>query len=409
MNKKEMLEKRAAAIAAARALLDKAEAEKRDLAVEEKKAYDEYFAEAVRLGDRVKELERLEKEERDIQESQARLIQPPAAGQPATRQNGLIGRDSPEYRDAFCKALIDERMLKPDEQRALQSDVPASGGYLVPPVQWVNDLLKAIDDLVFIRQRATVYQVPNADSLGVPSLDADPSDPTWTAELLTGAEDTAMSFGKRELTPHPLAKRIRVSKKLLRQVPNVDSLVRARLAYVLGTTQENAFLTGSGVGQPLGLFVASANGIPATRDVSTGNTNTEIRFDGLIEAKFTLKGNYWPRAAWMFHRDGVKQITKLKDGEGQYIWLPSVRDGEPDRLLGLPLIMSEFAPHTFTTQQYVGIIGDFSYYWIADALEMDIQVLYELYAATNQNGIILRYEGDGAPVLGEAFARVKLA
>jgi HK97 family phage major capsid protein len=57
----------------------------------------------------------------------------------------------------------------------------------------------------------------------------------------------------------------------------------------------------------------------------------------------------------------------------------------------------------------VGILGVFDYYWIADALNMDIQVVTELYAATNQNGYILRKETDGMPVLGEAFRRVTLA
>jgi hypothetical protein len=40
---------------------------------------------------------------------------------------------------------------------------------------------------------------------------------------------------------------------------------------------------------------------------------------------------------------------------------------------------------------------------------MEIQVLYELDAATNQIGFISRAECDGMPVLEEAFARVKLA
>jgi HK97 family phage major capsid protein len=54
------------------------------------------------------------------------------------------------------------------------------------------------------------------------------------------------------------------------------------------------------------------------------------------------------------------------------------------------------------------MLGDFSQYWIVDALTMTIQVLLELYAATNQNGYISRFESDGMPVLEEAFARVKL-
>jgi HK97 family phage major capsid protein len=83
--------------------------------------------------------------------------------------------------------------------------------------------------------------------------------------------------------------------------------------------------------------------------------------------------------------------------------------GSPDTILEVPYLMSEFAPSTFTTGLYVGIIGDLTWYYIADSLRMEIQRLDELYAATNQVGFIGRLECDGAPVLEEAFARVKLA
>ena len=157
------------------------------------------------------------------------------------------------------------------------------------------------------------------------------------------------------------------------------------------------------------MFTASDDGISTSRDVSTGNEDTSVTFDGLKEAKYTLKPNYWPRARWIFHRDAVKQISKLKDGEGQYIWQPAVVQGDPDRILSFPVDMSEYAPNTFTSALYVGVLGDFSNYWIVDALDMEMQRLVELYAATNQIGFIGRKETDGMPVLEEAFVRVKLA
>jgi HK97 family phage major capsid protein len=294
-------------------------------------------------------------------------------------------------------------------QAALQADSDTAGGYLVTPIQFVDQLVKAIDDMVFIRQWATVFSVPNAESLGVPSLDADPADADWTTELATGSEDSTMAFGRRQLTPHPVAKRIKISNKLLNKVPDSEGLVRDRLAYKFGITFEKACLTGSGANQPLGVFTASALGISTARDVSTDNTTTEMSLDGLTNAKFALKGQYWPRARWLFHRDGVKQIAKIKDGNGQYIWRESVREGEPDRLLNLPVAMSEYAPNTFTTGLYVGIVGDFGNYWIADSMAMSLQRLVELYAETNQVGLIGRLESDGMPVLEEAFVRVKLA
>jgi HK97 family phage major capsid protein len=254
------------------------------------------------------------------------------------------------------------------------------------------------------------YTITTAESLGAPSLDTDLNDADWTTELQTGTEDTAMRFGKRELRPHPVAKLIKVSKKLLRaSALPIEGIIQDRLAYKFGVTQEKAFLTGTGTQQPLGVFTASNDGIPTSRDVSTGNTTTSITFDGLIEAKYSLKGQYWNKADWLFHRDALKQVVKLKDGDGQYIWRMSVRDGEPDTLLGRPIMMSEYAPNTFTTGLYVGLFGDFSNYWIVDSLDLQVQRLVELYAATNQDGFIGRLETDGAPVLAEAFARVKLA
>jgi HK97 family phage major capsid protein len=220
-----------------------------------------------------------------------------------------------------------------------------------------------------------------------------------------------MTFGKRELRPHPLAQYIKVSKKLIRaSALGVEALVRDRLSYKAAVVMENAYLNGSGVNQPLGVFTALAGiGITTSRDVSTGNTVTEIKADGLIEAKYSIKPQYWPKLNWIFHRDGVKQIRKLKDGEGQYIWRAGISSDQGDSILDVPVKMSEYAPNTFTTGLYVGILGDFKKYWIADALGMEIQVLTELYAATNQNGYILRAESDGMPVIEEAFARVTLA
>ncbi|MGE6825815.1 phage major capsid protein, partial [Pseudomonas soli] len=77
--------------------------------------------------------------------------------------------------------------------------------------------------------------------------------------------------------------------------------------------------------------------------------------------------------------------------------------------LDVPYVISEFAPNTFTNGLYSGMIGDFSYYWIAEAVNLEIQRLVELYAESNQVGFIGRQEADAMPVLAEAFVRIKCA
>ena len=190
---------------------------------------------------------------------------------------------------------------------------------------------------------------------------------------------------------------------------NVEQLVLSRLAYKFALTEEKGFLTGNGAQQPLGLFTASAQGITTGRDISTDNTTTSITMDGLLNAFYNVKSQYQNSGSWIFHRDAIKQIAKLKDGEGQYIWKASVVEGRPDTIQGRGVISSENAPNTFTTGQYVGMFGDYSNYWVAEAMNLQIQRLGELYAETNQTGFIGRQSVDGMPVLEEAFSRIKLA
>lgn len=393
---------RAKAVEDARALVNAAEAEKRELTDDENRQFGAFMDEAEKIAGKIQKEEQLRDAERAIdqfKEDEERSKHKERNGEPsAVRgfQEWLTrGHVANENGEAF---------------RALSAGVNTEGGYLVAPEQFVTNLIKAVDDQVFIRGLATTYTVERAASLGAPELKADPSDADWTTELQTGSEDSAMSFGKRSLFPHPLAKRIKISNNLLRMATmSAEQIVMDRLTYKFGITEEKAFMTGTGSGQPLGLFTASSDGVSTARDVSTDNTTTSITADNLRNVKYSCKAQYQMSGSWVFHRDALKMISKLKDGEGQYLWQAGISDADGDRLLGNRVFMSEYAPNTFTTGQYVGLFGDFSHYWIVDALNMQMQRLTELYAESNQTGFIARRELDGAPVLEEAFARVKLA
>lgn len=408
---KQLRDQRGKLVADARAMLDKAETEKRALTSEEDVAYQALFAKQDEIRAAIEREEQLVEAERTAAEQTLRSKNTKDEKAVVTMSGERANpRATDEYRAGFRKWLSGGRSACSEaEMRALQADSDTAGGYTVAPEQMVDQIILAVKNQVFIRQRATTFRLSSAASLGAPSLDTDVDDADWTSELATGSEDSSMAFGKRELTPRPLAKRIKVSNKLLRMTPNIESLVRDRLAYKFGVSQEKAFLTGTGANQPLGVFTASAMGISTARDVSTSNTTTAPTFDGLISAKYALKGNYWNSADWIFHRNVLAVVSKLKDGDGQYLWRQSVLEGEPDRILGRPVMMSEYAPNTLTTGLYVGILGDFSNYWIADAIDMQVQRLVELYAETNQTGLIGRLETDGMPVLAEAFVRVTLA
>lgn len=315
-----------------------------------------------------------------------------------------------EVRELFAKALGGETQHVNEYRNAvptLGSDGQA--GYLTAPVEFVQELIKGLNDILFMRQISRVVgPIGAAQSLGYPYRKAAGVDATWIGEVTDAVEETTVEYGRREFKPNKMAKIIKLSRTLMQHAPMAEGVLMDEMRDLISRGAENAYMNGDGSAKPLGIFIASNSGISTGRDVATGNTATTVTFDGLIEAKYSLKQQYWGNAQWVMHRDLAKMLMKIKDGEGQYIWQNSVAAGQPDRLLNAPVNMSEFAPNTYTTGLYAAVYGDFRNYWICDASSVAVQVLRELYARTNQIGYMVDYFGDGAPVLEEAFVRVKL-
>lgn len=378
----------------------------RSMTPEEETKFDKVMDERDQLDRTIERAERLLDDDR-----QAADDIPDDDGRPGNRGTGQM--------KAWNAFLRDGRAgLNADHVRALNAGNDPEGGFLVAPEEFVNRLLANVDDLLPLRGLATVMRLTNAESLGVPTRDADLTDATWTSEVATGSQDDSLRFGKRELRPHPLAKRVKISRKLLRVAAmDPEQIVRERMAYRHATAQENAFMTGDGNQKPLGLFTvgnADLGGITTSRDKDVPTSGTAFvnnatngyAADALIDAKYFLKPQYHARARWLFHRLILAEVRKIKDANDQYIWKAGLGD-QNDTILEIPYVLSEFAPSTMANNDYIGMLGDFSHYWIVDALQFEIQRLIELYAESNQIGFIGRMESDAMPVLEEPFVRLQ--
>ena len=325
--------------------------------------------------------------------------------------SGLHNRLKASYANEFGQYAASNGLRVGALMQVNQAD---KGGYLAPTTM-VNELIQAVDDMVFMRQISRVIPMAGYASLGVPTLDTKPSDAAWTEEVLTTdiTADTATAFGKRNFEPHLLTKVFDVSEKMLRtSVIDVMSFLAERAAYTIAVPEENGFLSGTGAApQPLGIFTASAAGVPTSSDV-TASATTSFSADDLINMFYQLKGQYTgsPNCAWIMSRAAVKMARKLKDGNGQYLLsMPGLQTGPVPTILEKPVYQSEFAPSTFTTGLYVAVLGDFRFYWIADSLDIQIRMLDQTKALQNKVQVKVQKETDGMPVLGEAFARLKLA
>ena len=406
----DLQQKRGVAVTQMREMLEKCKKSDRARSVEEEAQFEGWNKEVDDLGSKIDQLRKEDAAGKRVAalDAEMRAFTPaPVSGPVSTT---AAPDHATEQRAAFSKYVrAGLPGLNANEVRALQADLNTQAGYLIPPEQFVGELIKFVDNATVIRGMARKFTLAGAASMGFPELTTDMAAPAWTSEIGAYSEDSSLAVGKREMSPNQLTKGIKVSTKLLNNAPGVESLVAERLAYQFAITEEAAFATGTGAGQPLGLFTASANGVSTARDVSTGNSTSAFVADNLMDNLYSLKPQHQAKAQWLMHRDAVKMARKLKDGSGQYLWQPGLLGSNPDSLLAKPVVMSEYAPNTFTTLLYVAIVGNFDYYWICDVPSaFTLQRLVELYAATGQVGFIGRSFCDGAPVLAEAFSRVKL-
>lgn len=410
LNSVELRKQRADLVAKARQIVEVANGENRDMSGEEKAQFDAMMADVDSLKSRVDTIEKITAVSEDSAPApEANSRRPTFEARSDSRFDGnerLAQFATPEYRRAFS------HWLSTGEKRDTIIGTLAKGGYLTAPVKLADTIVKALDANVFIRSKAKVVKLTEAASLGIPQMSTRMARPSFTGEVTPVTEDTTMAFARRDLNPICQSKLAKVSIKAMKVAANVEDVITSELTYKFAEAQEYYFLNGSGSAgvEPLGIFTASANGIPAARDITCG-TSTAITADKLLDVRYSLRSVYAsrPTTGWIFHQDALKAIRKLLDGQNNYLWEPSYKEGTPDTVLGIPVYESEFAPATFTTGLYVGALGDLSTYWIAELDSLEISRVDELFQNSNEVGFYGRTYVDGSPALGEAFVRCKLA
>ena len=399
---RELHEKRVQAVADARKLVDTADVAKRIMTEDEERQYTAHMEDEKRFAIEIKR-------ETDLVDAERRMA---ALAVDNNDNNQSNTSPNAELRTAAFRTLLIEgpNSLSGEERRSLVTGSDTQAGFLNAPQEFVQQLIERVRDEVFIEAASTQFTTTNANGLGFPTLDTYPDQITMISEIGDAPEDTSLAFGKREFKPHLAKKLIKISDKMLRaDGMNAESIAIDAVSYIISITKEYMYLLGTGNQEPLGLFVASDKGVPTSRDISTDMTATDFTPDALKNTKYSLKSQYMKTAEWLFHRDAVAKIAKLKDGEGRYMFETTTTAGGIDTLLGRPLMMSEYVPNTFTASQYVGIFGDMSKYWTVNALALRIKRLNELFAATSEVGFIFELEFDGMPVQAEAFSRIKTA
>lgn len=215
------------------------------------------------------------------------------------------------------------------------------------------------------------------------------------------ADGGALQFGEATfaqtlLDAHKLHVAVKITEELLYDNAfNLESYIVNEFGKAIANAEEDAFLNGDGQGKPLGLFAATGGGTVAA-SVATPKA------DDLISLVYDLKRPYRKNAGFIINDKTLALLRQLKDGNGAYMWQPSLQAGEPDTFLGYHLYTSQFAPENAIA------FGDFSYYNIGDRGVRSWQELRELYAGNGMIAYVSKERVDGKLILPEAVQILSL-
>ena len=382
-------EKRANLWNETKAFLDSHRGEDGMVSAEDNATYEKMEADVVALGKEIERLERQAAIDREMDQPTAS----PLVSRPVAPNDKKQGRASDEYRNAFW-GMIRNRNLTPGVMNDLQIGTDTEGGYLVPD-EFEHTLVQGLEEENVLRSLCTVIQTSSGDRK-IPIVTAhgtaswvDEEDPIPTSDE---------TFGQISIGAHKVATMIKVSDELLQDsVFNLESYIAAEFARRIGAAEEEAFITGNGTGKPTGLLHAT-NGA-GTGVTTSGNAPTA---DEIFDLVHSIKSVYRRKAVFLLNDSTLKAIRKLKDGQGQYLWQPGLKEGQPDMLLNYRIATSPFMPEIGAGNKVI-LFGDFKSYWIADRQGRSFQRLNELYAATGQVGFRATQRVDGRLVLAEAM------
>jgi HK97 family phage major capsid protein len=323
-------------------------------------------------------LERQDEEVAQLREEMAQLksrmdAQAVASGRPAL--SGATQRKS-----AFVESYLRKGIETGVELKAMTGTSEAAGGYAVPEEidAQIDRTLKSISP---IRAIANVVKVGSAGYRKLVTTGGTPSG--WVSEDAARPEtdtpvftEIAPPFG--ELYANPAASQAMLDDAAF----DVESWLASEIAIEFARAEGAAFVLGSGINRPKG-FLAAPNSAAADgarpfgtlQFVTSGAagafpaSNPQDRLIDLVQA---LRPPYRQGAAFVMNSATAARIRKFKTADGAFLWQPGLVAGQPDTLLGYPVVEAEDMPDVAADSLSIAFGNFRAGYLIAERSETQI-------------------------------------
>lgn len=338
------------------------------------------------------------------QRDRAILGQPganPFSGDYSIRQSGGIHGD--DYRKNFLNAI--RKNFKDDATSYLREGALVDGGYLLP-VEMHNEIITKLESENVLRQISRVITTASEHKISI--LTSAP-----TASWLGEGEEIPLSnaqFGQTSLNAYKLAVNLKISNELLQDsYYNLEDFIITEFSKSLGRAEEESFITGApdvsgNTKQPTGILTTLNQS--ATGTIQT--VASEISADDILSLYYSVDRAYRKSAVFLASDATIAALRKLKDNTQNYIWQPSLQEGEPPRIFGTPIYSSNFMPAP-ASGNIALIFGDFrNFFLIGERGNRVFKPLRELFATSDQTGFLMIERIDCAVADRNAFRGLKI-
>lgn len=263
------------------------------------------------------------------------------------------------------------REIKADLSEAVET----LGGFLVPE-DLRMDMLERLPGLTAIRPGADVVTTSSDTMVRVKVTGGDKRHVngmrvTWVGDKpADGAAKTAPTFGVEKTPIHIVMCTTPVPNALLEDSAfPLSNKIGEWASNEFALDEDAQFLTGNGIAKPQGILPNSLNGLSLT-EVKSGSA-AALTVAGLVGLRHGVARQYRNGAVFIMNDTTAGLVAAMVDTTGRLIWQNSMQDGEPDRLLGYPVLTDEAMPDV-AANSFPIIFGNRRGYKIADRVGMSM-------------------------------------
>ena len=405
----EMKAKREDARLKAMAVLSKAEAEDRFLTDEEAKEIDNYESEIRSWDESITRAEKLLAIEPETKSEEKPEVKPTPDKGDEKRFASFGEQLLAAYRAAAPGGKVDER-LSTRAASGLNETTPSDGGFLVQQ-DFVTELLKRTYETGILASRAKKIPIStNANGMKINAVDEDSraNGSRWggvqtywegEADELTASKP---KFRQLELSLKKLTGLCYATDELLQDAAALEAVIRQAFAEEFGFKIDDAILSGSGEGEPLGILNSGA-----IVKVEKEKEQTDIV---TVENLIKMWNRLWSRsrgnAVWYINQELEPYLYTLKIGDKPvYIPAGGLSEKPYGTLFGRPVIPLEQC--NAAGEEGDIILADIGQYLLIDkggvkaASSIHVRFLYD------ESVFRFIYRVDGKPIWNKPLAPYK--